>query len=381
MLQKITISFLFLCTLVACTSKPQVVLEPKKFDVTGVWITEPDGSNMPDSQPSGLSYSERGLFTISDGSALESQIKQLHQLDPNTGEIIDRLGPIELSEKLSSSCFASYLLNRPDYEAIVAHPSKANTWLIVTEDARTVDVYPDECAQKYVDTGSTDFPTLIVQVEYINESIQITGIRPIQFDSRFEVGNFANDGIEAMTIAKDGTVYIGLEKDSQTQARIFSFQLTDDLFNSENFLAVDDAELLLPKYSEGNHPINGMDIYYPYADDRAYLILAARNDNQLWIVDTQRENDTKIINMEFNSPCGLPSQQKNTPYKIDIPAIEGVAVQGSDLYLINDPWKKMYPSNTKLEVCPEDEKLYNSFSPLLFKMTIPNCFVSGFCQN
>ena len=52
-----------------------------------------------------------------------------------------------------------------------------------------------------------------------------------------------------------------------------------------------DVALNLPTFESGNHPINGMN-YYQTADGREFLLMAARNDETLWVVDLsgQKEN-------------------------------------------------------------------------------------------
>lgn len=382
---KLRLGMIFCASLLlnACGDEPNVIHEEQAVEVTGKWIVEPDTSSMFDPQTSGLSYSDSGLFTVSDGSADASQIQLLHKLDPDSAEIVKRLGPITLDSSLVNSCFASYLSERPDYEALVAWPKQENTWLIATEDATRAGNYTEACKAQYSDTGSTEFPSLIVRVELIDDDLIITGIRALQFPKTAKLGDFPNDGIEGMTIAKDGTVYIGVEKDEQKKPRIFSFQLNDELFASDEFLPVVDANLNLPvsdkQAEQSNHPINGMDIYYPQNSETGFLILAARNDDQLWIVDTQKKRPTKIIDMVFKSPCGL-SEDKGQAYQIANAAMEGIAVRDDRLYIINDPWKKVYKDNTKETLCPQDKTLYERYSPLLFEMPIPSCFTQGRCD-
>jgi WD40 repeat protein len=365
----------------ACTQAPQTKKEPThSLSIVGDWILEQDGSSMIDPQTSGLSYYQGMLLSVSDGSADNSQIQKLHQINPQTGAIMGRLGPIQLADKVKDSCFVSYLSTRPDYEALVSVPNKQDTWLLVTEDATRAGDISDTCQQRFANTGSTYYPTLIVQVELIDSQLMLTGVRALQFAPQHQLGDFPNDGIEGMAITRDSKVLLGLEKDANTQARVFELALTDNLFDSlDEFVRVDDSQLLLPAFSEGNHPINGMDVYYPDDSDQGYLIAAARNDDQLWILDLKKQKTTKILDIKFAVNCrlaidvadgqsnALDSNQVASTHPIANTALEGVAVSGETLYLINDPWKRVYADNT---TCANDQDKYDRMSPMLFSLPI-----------
>jgi len=343
--------------------------------VSGTWILEEDQSSMIDPQTSGLSFYEGKLYSVSDGSAHASQIRKLHVIDPASGKIESKLGSFVLSEQLKSSCFASYLNARPDYEGLVAIPNEQNAWLLVTEDATRSGNYSSECRQQFAATGSTDYPSLLVKVVWQNKQLMVTGVRALQFAAADKVGNFPNDGIEGITITRDGRILLGLEKDQNTKARVFELPYTPDMFEHlDSFLPVIDSGLWLPDMGEGNHPINGMDVYYPTKDSAGFLIAAARNDDQLWIIDLAKKQATKILDVVFNARCG-----DGTEYKIAIAAIEGVAVHDNTLYLINDPWKKVYLGNSDMTACPSDHANYVRMSPLLFTTPLDKCFSTTEC--
>lgn len=335
--------------------------------VKGEWITDISSEYMLNPQTSGLTYYDGYLYSISDGSADETQIKRLHKISLNEAKVIDKLGPFKMSDNVKKTCFSSYLNSRPDYEGLVSIPNRENQWLIVTEDATRAGELSESCQMRFKETGSTEHPTLLVKIELISEQLLITGIRALQFDKTDNVGNFPNDGIEGLTITKDSRILLGLEKDNNTQARVFELAYEEQMFNKlDEFIKVKDTQLLFPIFDEGNHPINGMDVYYPADSDKGYLIAAARNDDQLWILDLDKQKPTKIVNVEFFAPS--PTNGNCASYhKIKNTALEGVAVKGDDLYLINDPWKRVYADNT---VCESDRQKYEDFAPLLFKMTI-----------
>jgi hypothetical protein len=123
--------------------------------------------------------------------------------------------------------------------------------------------------------------------------------------------------------------------------------------------------LTLPLFEEGSHPINGMDIYYPSADSAGYLLAAARNDNQLWVIDISKRKPTSIVPLSFLS--NNIDESCSATYEMDNASLEGVAVDGDIVYLINDPWKRNYLNNVNCE--PEREK-YERMSPLLFSLSI-----------
>lgn len=335
--------------------------------VTGTWIIDKTNKTMLDPQTSGLVYKNGDLFSVSDGSAHVSQIKRLHKINPKTAKVSDKYGPFVLSTKVQKSCFAGYLNERPDYEAIVNIPQQDNAWLLVTEDATRAGDISEECQQKFANTGSTVFPTLLVKIERVNDNVVVSGVRALQFDPSFNLGNFPNDGIEGLAITRDGRLLLGLEKDQNTQARVFELQYQADMFDElDSFVSVKDSHLLFPKFSEGNHPINGMDVYYPNKKSRGYLIAAARNDHQIWILDLAKKKQTVVIDMAFFAPSESESNCDKA-HRMKSASLEGVAVKDDYLYMINDPWKRVYKDNI---VCEQDASKYNEFAPLLFKMKL-----------
>ncbi|OYW91435.1 MAG: hypothetical protein B7Z18_09650, partial [Alishewanella sp. 32-51-5] len=48
-------------------------------------------------------------------------------------------------------------------------------------------------------------------------------------------------------------------------------------------------------------------------------------------------------------------------------SIEGVAVVGDQVALVNDPWQRHYPENIQ---CPDNAAAFQQFSPLIFKLAI-----------
>lgn len=338
----------------------------------GKWVTELDGSTMLDPQSSGLIANELGWWTVSDASADASQIQRLHVIDKNSAAVIKRYGPMALSETVLKSCFAQYLAGKPDYEALTFHPFKDNAWILVTEDATRGKPMSKACKKTFSETGSTRFPTLLVEVVLSNSQLVVSGVRAVQFDSNDQVGNFPNDGIEGLAFGRNNRLYMGLEKDKNSQPRIFYVDITPDFFTlTDTFIAAKDAELALPGFTKGNHPINGMDIYFPDSASAGFLIAAARNDNALWIIDLAKVQPTKIVPLSFYAP----GRSANCPeyYEMDNASLEGVAVDGNTLVLINDPWKTNYLKNV---VCESDKAPYKRMSPLVFTTEIQKAWIT-----
>lgn len=369
----------FLLSAVACTKKGQDY--PSEIVLKGSWILEQDGSTMLDPQPSGLSFLGERLFSVSDASADKTQIKRLHELDPSTGNMLKKHGPFNISDALLTSCFVDYLYSSPDYEGLVAINSNAANsnpeWLLVTEDASRYAGLSDACNAKYggVDkTGNTQHPTLLVRISLINNALKITGIRALKFKQSDGLGDYPNDGIEGLALTRDSRLLIGLEKDAKNAPRIFEFEYASSLFDTlDDFIEVKDAQLLIPDLSKGlsekgNHPINGMEVYYPSSNSEGFLIAAARNDNQLWIIDLAKTKATKIVSLQYEVPSKQPEECAPT-HKMDNASIEGVAVKADVLYLINDPWRANYYKNI---VCEADRESYERMSPLLFKFKMPS---------
>lgn len=329
----------------------------------GRWISTDTSDVMQDPQTSGLIEINGQLVTIADGSAAFEQQRKLHFLDKDTATLTASSNAFKLATRVRRSCFSDYLTNAPDLEALASDPSNSNVIYTVTEDATRTGTLSTRCEKKYQNTGSTDYPTLLVRLERDeNNSVTMTHVRPLQFPTEFEVGNFPNDGIEGMAMAKDGTLYLGLEKDKAGQPRIFSLNITDDFWQSADFAVVDEPDLSVPIFDAGSHPINGLALYSAEGGNN-FLLAAARNDNEVWVIDVAGKVETKRISMQFN----VSADNECGEYVMDNASIEGLAVVEDTLWLINDPWKVNYLKNIK---CEAETPRYEAMAPLLFSVPL-----------
>ena len=346
---------------------------PQGDQLKGRWLTEPDGNIMRDPQTSGLANWRGKLLSISDGSGDESQLYELHVIEPSDASLSPQGLKIALSEKVKQGCFGQYLANKPDYEALVVDVDDDKVFYIVTEDATRTGRLTPQCKHTYRDTGSTLYPTVLVRLELqSNNSVVATHVRPLQFAEQFSVGNFPNDGIEGMAMAPDRTLYLALEKDSQKQPRIFSLKLGPEFWQTEGFAPVSEPNLKVPSFESGNHPINGMDYLVTQSGD-SYLVAAARNDDQIWFIDAAGEKDTVIVPVAFFAPT--EGEANCEPYELmDNFSIEGVAIDDDGIWLINDPWKRNYKKNIQ---CDNNANKYKYMAPLLFKLPYQSHWFEG----
>ncbi len=338
------------------------------LQVDGRWITEPDGNIMTDPQPSGLSAWQGKLVTLSDGSAQPAQQRQLHIIDPASAQLLPRTEKMRLGSQVRNSCFAAYLASEPDLEALVADPLDPDVFYTVTEDATRTGALSARCQQRYKATGSTDYPTLLVRLERSADGAVIMGrVRPLQFDLKLEVGDFPNDGIEGMALGKDNILYLGLEKDTAGAARIFAIKMNDGFWETTDFAKVYNPALKLPQFTEGSHPINALEYYTRADDEHGFLLAIARNDNELWVIDTAGEQPAKRVKMDFMAPADADMENCAATERMDNASIEGVAVINDTVWMINDPWKVNYLKNIQ---CPVNRKRYEAMAPLLFSTPV-----------
>ena len=342
--------------------------------VLGKWLTEANGEWMQDPQTSGLSYVDGKLYSISDASAKDHQIKRLHVIDPKTAMVTQKLGPIVLSPKIiQTSCFAAYLDTLPDYEALKAIPNKTNQWLIVTEDGTRGEKIEGKCFDKFTQNNFTHYPALLVKIELVDATLMLTGVRAIEFDPDDNMDkrglgkNIENDGIEGLAFTRDAKLLLGVEQDANNHARVFEIAYTDELFDTvDTFIKATDSKLKLPIHMAHINPINGMDVYYPDNHSDGYLIAAARNNDQLWIIDLGKKHPPIVVDVDFYAPSD-PMCQGPAVHKIRNTALEGIAVNGNTLFLINDPWRPPYVNNA---TCLLDKPKYEGFTPLIFELPI-----------
>lgn len=362
---RLTILLKALVTVLIATPSFGNTIYSSSQNLKGTWLTETTGKAMLDPQTSGLKAWRGKLLSVSDGSAHKSQRLQFHVIDPSTAKVAAESFPMKLSKKVADSCFGPYMADTPDLEALVVDPDDDSVFYVATEDGRRGGSYSDSCKKRYSKTGSTEFPSLLVRLKLQSDnSLLMTDVRPMQFDNSFNIGNFPNDGIEGLTFGKNRTLYLGLEKDQKGRARIFSIQMDESFWSKSGFFIVSDVNLRLPRYSSGNHPINGMD-YYAIDNHPGFIIAAARNDDNLWVIDLSKRLPTKILPLNFLSPNNS-ADCKNWE-SMDNSSVEGVAVRGNTLMLINDPWRKHYKDNI---VCKTNSENFEMMAPLLFSLPI-----------
>lgn len=365
----IKVSFIIgiLALFIGCTKEPLDLPKEQRVRVNGHWVMEKDGQSMFNPQTSALAEWRGGLLTLSDRSADPSHRLKLRPINPKNAELTGSDLLMVLSEQVQNSCFAEYVSNNPDLEALAVDPDDDKVFYIVTEDGSYAEPLSAECQQQYVNSGSTLFPTLLIRLELQSEyTVAMTHIRPIQFATTMQVGDFPNDGIEALAFGQQRTLYLGIEKDANKQARIFSLKMGSEFWQSSDFAVVTESPAKLPKFEAGNHPINGMD-YYQTKDKGEFLLLAARNDESLWVVDLSGEKPARIIDFAFYAEIKQNSLECENYEIMKNASIEGVAVIDNTLWLINDPWKAVYTSNI---ACPQNEQYYQNYSPLLFSLPI-----------
>jgi hypothetical protein len=356
--------------LVSCEKSPEsalIVQVDQTLQANGHWIMEQDGQVMLNPQTSGLVKWRDGLLTLSDRSAHPSQRLRLRVISTGSMLLSGPDLPMILSDDLQTSCFAAYISDNPDLEALAVDPDDDRVFYVITEDASYAEPMSDVCQQKFLNSGSTNYPTLLVRLELqANNVASMTHIRPIQFTAAMQIGDFPNDGVEALAFGQARTLYLGIEKDSNKQARIFSLQMDNEFWQSDEFAVVTKFALKLPIFDSGNHPINGMD-YYQTPDGRDFLLVAARNDETLWVVDLSGEKETVILPIDFFAEIQTNSEGCENYEAMDNASIEGVAVTDDTLWLINDPWKAMYLNNVQ---CAQNRAHYQMFAPLLFSLPI-----------
>ncbi|MGJ8679173.1 esterase-like activity of phytase family protein [Paraglaciecola sp.] len=364
---KLLFFVLGICSLMSCDSGTSEDSQSYIKKTYGHWIKESNGEVMLDPQPSGLTYWRGKLLTLSDRSAHTSQRLRLRSIEPKNAQLDGPDMIMKLSTDAQKSCFANYVSGNPDLEALTVDPENDNIFYVVTEDASNAEPMSEACQQKYAQTGSTDYPSLLLKLEIqADQNLYITHIKPIQFNADMQIGNFPNDGFEGLAFGQNRTLYLGIEKDQQKKARIFSLVLDKTFWASDDFAVPVDVKVKLPEFVKGNHPINGMD-YYQTKSGSEFLILAARNDQKLWIADLSGQKEAKIVPLEFHAEIesGVGVCQDFEP--MDNTSIEGVAVIGKTLWMVNDPWKAVYLNNIR---CPQNKNNYRKFAPLLFSLAI-----------
>lgn len=342
--------------------------------VAGKWITDVDGQTLLNPQSSGITWRHNELIHLGDNSADINLRDKLLRINPQTAQLNAEPIPLSVSEKVLNSCFGELFKNHPDYEALIWNRLDDTVFITVTEDSAFARLSA-ECKARYGKTNSTDYPTLLVKIETDKalSRAEITAVRPVQYPLSAKVGNSPNDGIEGLALDNAGNLYLALEQNSANAPMIFSVPYTADFWQQDGYVRVQDTGFILPVPDNKDHPINDLDyLPSPISGHPGYLIAVARNDNQLWLIDLSRQQPAFVEQLTFYAPTG--SADNCPPFEImRQTAIEGVAVQGDNVYLVNDAWKQRYTDNIQ---CPNNSANYNKFAPLLFKLPVnPRWFI------
>lgn len=355
-----------LCLLLATLLLPTAVWAEQAL--TGVWIRDQASQPLKDPQTSGLTWRHGELLSLGDQSADPQLRMKIFRLDPQTAQLQHAPVDITVSEAVRNSCFGDYLVNSPDLEALTWDRIDDRTLITVTEDASRAQLSP-ACARKYAQTNSTSYPTLLLKISLNADftAAEITAVRPVQFPLESKVGNLPNDGIEGLAVDDFQNLYLALEKNSASFPAIFKTRLTADFWAKDNFVKVIDANLTLPPLDTKGHPINGIDFLpSPIPGHPGYLVAVARNDDQLWIFDLTNRVAPYVQQLSFyvaTDTSGLcPAYERLVQT-----ALEGVAVHGQQIYLVNDPWKQHYPDNIQ---CDANATNFQQMSPLLFQLQV-----------
>ncbi|MBZ9610629.1 hypothetical protein [Rheinheimera maricola] len=342
--------------------------------VAGKWITDRQGQTLTDPQSSGFTWRHGELIHLGDNSAAEPMRNKLLRINPNTAQLNAEPLNITVSEQVLKGCFGELFSKYPDFESLTWDRTDDTVLISVTEDSSFITLSA-ECKARYGDTNSTDFPTLLVKIETDSQlsRAEITAVRPVKFPKAAKVGNFPNDGIEGLAIDNAGNLYLALEQNIANAPMIFKTPYGNDFWQQDGYVKVQDAQFNLPIPDNKDHPINGLD-YLPAKKHNhpGYLIAAARNDDQLWIIDLAQQQPPFVQQMLYYAPT--PADSTCPAYEpIAQTAIEGVAVYGDTVFLVNDAWKKRYPDNIQ---CTANAANFNKFATLLFSLPVdPRWFI------
>lgn len=376
MSRAIAVKLLALFMLTACSDAQinEQTVKPEVIALQGQWLADVEGESLFDPQTSGLALHRNEVYTIADASALPQHQRKLLPLkllgEEQGGEAL----PLVLSRKVQRSCFAQYLKDEPDYEALATDPNDDDVLYVVTEDASRSGTLSKRCERRYQNSGSTDYPTLLLRLERDKPSrLLVTHVRPLRYAPEMQVGNFPNDGIEGITFGKDRTLYLALEKDINGQPRIFGLEIDESFWQSDEFADVSEPALDVPQFDGGNHPINGMGFYPGNDDHPGYLLAAARNDDQLWIIDLAGVMPTRKLDLSFSVSADPSGAQCPEWEKLDNTSLEGVLVVGEQVLLVNDPWKRNYHKNIQ---CPLNQQYFENYVPILFSLDVDQAWFS-----
>jgi hypothetical protein len=342
--------------------------------VAGKWITDLQGQTLLNPQSSGFTWRHQELIHLGDNSADASLRDKLLRINPQTAQLIAAPVHISVAENVLNGCFGELFKNHADFEALIWDRVDDTVFVTVTEDSAFVSLSP-QCKARYGATNATDYPTLLVKIDTDKalSRAEITAVRPVQFPAEAKVGNAPNDGIEGLAIDNAGNLYLALEQNAANAPMIFKTRYDATFWQQEDYVKVQDTGFVLPVPDDKDHPINDLDYLASPTDGHpGYLVAVARNDNQLWIIDLSQQQMPFVQQLDFYAPTGSAT---NCPAfeKMRQTAIEGVAVFGDSVYLVNDAWKKHYPDNIQ---CPNNADNFNKFAPLLFKLPVdPRWFI------
>lgn len=344
--------------------------------VAGKWITDLQGNTLTDPQSSGFTFRHTELLHLGDNSAIEPMRNKLLRINPQTAQLNADPLHISVSPHVLNGCFGALFASYPDFESLTWDRINDTVLITVTEDSSFMQLSP-QCKARYGETHATDYPTLLVKIDTDKalSRAEITAVRPVQFPPAAAVGNAPNDGIEGLAFDNAGNLYLALEQNAANAPMIFKTAYAKDFWQQDGMVKVEDSKFVLPVPDDKDHPINGLDFLPAKKTGHpGYLVAAARNDDQLWIIDLSQQQPPYVQQMAYFAPT--PADSPCPAYEFIVQtAVEGVAVHGDSVFLVNDAWKKRYPDNIR---CPANAVHFNKFAPLLFKLPVnPAWFITS----
>lgn len=267
----------------------------------GKWITDLQGQTLTDPQSSGFTFRHGELIHLGDNSAAEPMRNKLLRVNPQTAQLLAEPLPITVADSVLNGCFGELFKQYADFESLTWDRVDDTVFVSVTEDSSFVQLSP-ECKARYGETNSTDYPTLLVKIDTDKQlsRAQISAVRPVQFPAASLVGNAPNDGIEGLAFDQAGNLYLALEQNAANAPMIFKTPYDKAFWQQDSYVKVQDTGFMLPVADSNDHPINGLD-YLPAkkAGHPGYLVAAARNDDQLWIIDISQQQVPFVQQMAY----------------------------------------------------------------------------------
>ncbi|MBI4603138.1 MAG: esterase-like activity of phytase family protein [Planctomycetes bacterium] len=324
----------------------------------GKWVLDAEGKGIPPGsftrglQPSGLLFRKGELWSV--GDQRSEYPGHVFRIDPATARLIGRPIRLEVPEVTDGESpeLETYRgIRNSDFEGLALDPRDPDRLLAVTEDK-----VPWIVEVRLSWTGASPAAEGRARIARLTRFRVPGGVSPWRANPNYAV--------EGLAVSDDGkTVYLAYERAQDELPRIY--RLGVEAAASGKPADLEDVPLpfaSVPRREDKQRArLNVNDIQFLRHEGRALLLAVLRDQERLLVLDLERRECSRVLDLELLDPEGGP---------VEWVSPEGIAFDAAAdrLWLINDP--DSVEGNYRTRGEPDAKGRFAEYSPLLYELKL-----------